>query len=67
MKRSLRGRIKAALKSDAYFITITRRDGTKLYHYQVHSQDFLYDDFKRSFEEIYKLLEKEYPGMKYVS
>ena len=58
--------IETAEQSDAYFITITRKEGDKLYHFQTHSFGFYYKDLLPSLEAIRKLLEKEYTGMKYV-
>ena len=58
--------IERAKESGAYFITITRNEGGKLYHFQTHSFDFYYKDLDRSLIEIGKLLKIEYPGIKYV-
>lgn len=59
--------INKAKKADACFITVTRREGDKLYHYQTHSFGFYFKDLGPSLKEIRKLLIKEYPGLKYVS
>jgi len=66
MLDKIQEQIEKAEKSDAYFVTITRKEGDKLHHFQTHSFGFYFKDFLPSLTEIRKLLEKEYPGMKYV-
>ena len=66
MDKRIEEKVKAAEQSDAYFVTITRREGDKLYHFQTHSFDFYFKDLVPSIEEVKKLILKEYPGMKYV-
>ena len=64
-KAKIKRAIEKAEESDAYFITITRQAGGKLFHQQFHTLDFHYKDLIKSLGEIYNLLEKEYPGFKY--
>jgi len=66
MDKKIKEKVKAAEQSDAYFVTITRREGNTLYHWQANSFDFYYKDLLRSLEEVKKLIMKEHPGMKYV-
>ena len=66
MDKQIEEKIKAAEQADAFLITVTRREGTKLYHWQANSFDFYYKDLMPSLEEVKKLIMKEHPGMKYV-
>ena len=59
-------KIDEAEKADAYFITVTFRQGDILHHFQSHSFNFYFKDLLPSIEEVKKLILKEYPGMKYV-
>lgn len=44
----------------SFFITITRKEGDQLFHYQA-KVDFSEDDCLPSLDEIRKLVEKELP------
>ena len=52
--------VEEALASDGYLITISRRVGDKLYHWQLHSFEYYYLDLLPSIEEIKKLIMEQY-------
>jgi hypothetical protein len=52
--------INDALASDGYLITVSRRVGDKLYHWQIHNFEFYYLDLLPSLDEIKKLIMERY-------
>lgn len=62
MKESIKDLIKEAEESGGYFITITRREGTTLKHWQKH-EGFFPQDIWDSLHEIKMMIAKIYPDL----
>jgi len=62
MNEIIEERIKKAQESDGYFITITRREGTTLKHWQKH-EGFFPQDVWDSLHEIKMMITKQYPDL----
>lgn len=59
---SLKENLDKALESDGYFITITRREGTVLKHFQKH-ESFFPQDIWDSLHELKMMIAKIYPDL----
>ena len=55
--------LELAENSDGYLVTISRREGDRLLHWQYHNFDFYYKDLLPSIEEVKKLIMSQYHNL----
>lgn len=65
MNQRVLEKIEESERSDGYFITITRREGNTLKHWQINSEGFYYKDLLPSLTELRHLIEDTYPEIAY--